>query len=141
MKFLLALLTTVSLTAVGPKVVSHEGLRSFGLNGVSLTGVATESLGSSEFEVWRSQMGPGSCTPLHCHDTEEIMIYLEGKGKAWTAEGEVEFEAPCTLILPAGVPHQIFNTGEAPTDAVVILGLHSHIVNDQGKEMPLPWRR
>lgn len=122
-------------------VIPHSQLKSFENNGNSLMGVATKGLGSERFEVWRSKVLPGSQTPPHVHETEEIFIFLEGKGRATIGHQSFEFEAPATVIAPARVQHQFFNTGSVPTDAIVIVGIGSAIHDTSGKRMDLPWRK
>jgi mannose-6-phosphate isomerase-like protein (cupin superfamily) len=122
-------------------VVAHDTLRHFTNNGNDLVGIATPSLGAQEHEVWRSTIAVGSHTPLHRHESEEIFVFLRGKGRAEIGGQAVEFSAPATVIAPAGVPHQFFNTGSEPTDAIVVVRLHSTIEDAQGNPMQLPWRR
>jgi len=122
-------------------VIPHEGLPSFGKAGATLTGLATSSMGVKQYEVWRSSLAPGGCTPLHTHASEEICIYLTGKGKAVIGGEEVFFEAPCTIICPANVEHQFFNVGEESSDQILILGIDSTIVDADKEVMNLPWRR
>ena len=78
---------------------------------------------------------------MHTHDSEEIFVVLRGKGTAIIGDRTVKFEAPCTLIAPAGVPHQFINTGKIPTDSIVIVGIDSAIYDSKGKLMKLPWRK
>jgi mannose-6-phosphate isomerase-like protein (cupin superfamily) len=125
----------------GPRLVHHEALKTFENNGNSLVGVATKSQGAQSYEVWRTSVAVGSATPPHRHDSEEVFIFLRGKGKAVIGGKELEFEAPATVIAPANVMHQFFNTGDVATDAIVVIGVDSHIWNEQGAEMKLPWRR
>ncbi|MCP5503916.1 MAG: hypothetical protein H7A41_02055 [Chlamydiales bacterium] len=54
---------------------------------------------------------------------------------------ETHFEAPCTVICPANVEHQFFNTGDEPSDHIVILGSASTIVDANQTVMHLPWRK
>ncbi len=122
-------------------VVDHGTLRHFTNNGNDLVGIATPSLGAQEHEVWRSTIAVGSQTPLHRHESEEIFVFLRGKGRAEIGGKAVEFSAPATVIAPAGVPHKFFNTGTEPTDAIVVVRLRSAIEDAQGHPMQLPWRR
>jgi mannose-6-phosphate isomerase-like protein (cupin superfamily) len=124
-----------------PRVISHAELAEFENQGNVLVGLATASLGAHDFEIWRSSVEPGGSTPLHVHDTEEIFILLRGKGKLIVGDRTVEFEAPATVIAPAFVPHQLVNTGDIPTDQIVVVGLGSEIKNEAGKVMDLPWRK
>jgi hypothetical protein len=45
------------------------------------------------------------------------------------------------VIAPAFVPHQLVNTGDIPTDQIVVVALGSEIKNEAGKVLDLPWRK
>jgi len=122
-------------------VVEHHGLPSYENRGNQLVGIATRHMGAQRFEVWRTSVAPGSATPPHRHETEEIFVFLAGTGRAQIGEQTLNFSAPATVIAPAGVTHQFFNTGDTPTDAIVIIGLGSTIYDKEGHEMDLPWRK
>lgn len=122
------------------KIISHSDVKVYTFNRNSLQGIATNSMGAEEFEIWRSSWEVGGSTPKHTHETEEIFIFLKGKGRAVIGDEEFFFEAPCTIICPANVPHQLFNDGDEPTDSILVLGVGSQIVDANGKEMNLPWR-
>ena len=122
-------------------VIQHDEVQSFEMNGNQLRGIATLGTGAKQFEVWRSNVAVGSATPRHRHESEEVFIFLRGKGRAVIGDEEIEFEAPCTLVAPANVPHQYWNTGDVETDAIVIIGIGSKIWNQDGELMDLPWRK
>lgn len=125
----------------GAHVIAHTELEKFENQGTVLVGLATPSLGAQDFEIWRSSVPPGGKTPLHVHDTEETFILLRGKGKLLVGDSTIEFEAPVTVIAPAHVPHQLVNTGDVPTDQIVVVGVGSEITNAEGAVMDLPWRK
>jgi len=83
----------------------------------------------------------GSRTPLHTHDSEEIFIVLSGRGVVHVGDQALAFEAPATVIAPAGVPHWVENTGTVPTDQLVVVPTDSTIKSADGRVMDLPWRR
>lgn len=122
-------------------VVPHSDLTPYEHQGNELVGIATRSLGAKEHEVWRSRVAVGSRTPLHTHGSEEIFVFLRGRGRARIGDREVEFVAPATVIAPAGVPHQFFNTGDEATEAIVIVRAGSLITDEAGVPLDLPWRR
>lgn len=124
-----------------PVVVDHQRLTAYENRGNELVGIATPSLGAREHEVWRSRVAVGSSTPLHVHGSEEIFVFLRGRGRARIGDETVEFEAPATVIAPAGLPHQFFNTGDEPTEAIVIVRVGSQITDAEGAPLELPWRR
>jgi len=141
-KWFFLCLMSASLTCFAhtSRVIDHQDLPSFQNNGNTLKGISTANMGVTTHEVWKSSIAPGSCTPKHQHEVEEVTIFFKGKGKAVIGNEEVYFEAPCTLILPPFIEHQIFNTGDEPTDHVAIMKIDSKIVNAEGNEMHLPWR-
>ncbi len=140
-KLLFLLLSSSFCFAIEPVIVNHHDLVSFENNGNQLTGVATASMGSDEFEVWRSHIAPGSCTPRHVHNTQEVFVFLKGEGKVEIDGKATFFKAPCTVICPANVPHQFFNTGTEDSEQIVVLGIDSEIKTMTGNLMNLPWRR
>ena len=123
-------------------VIPHEKVQEFALGGIIIRGLATKSMGAKQFEIWRSSVPPGSSPPPnHLHSSEEIFIFLKGKGRFIVGGKETEFSAPCTVIAPANVPHSYVNTGEEPTDAIVIVEIDSKIYDKDNNVMDFPWRK
>jgi mannose-6-phosphate isomerase-like protein (cupin superfamily) len=122
-------------------VTAHAALPSYENHGNTLRGIATATSGARNYEVWRTSVAVGSATPPHSHQSEEVFIFLQGKGKARIGDQEYTFEAPATVVAPANVPHQFFNIGNVPTDAIVVVGVGSKIWDSAGNEMHLPWRK
>ena len=56
---------------------------------------------------WASVLEPGASTPPARHEGEQALIALEGSGKLLLADGPQRFQAPCTLVVPAGAEHYI----------------------------------
>ena len=121
-------------------IIEHRTVPSFELQGNFIMGVATPSRGAKEIEAWFSTMAPGAETPLHVHDSEEIVVVLRGRGKVRVQDTWEPLEAPCTLIAPRGVPHQIVNTGDDPLEAVAAIAAGSSIRTPDGVVLDLPWR-
>ncbi|MGH7365767.1 MAG: cupin domain-containing protein [Candidatus Rokuibacteriota bacterium] len=122
-------------------IVNHRDVPTFELQGNLMIGVATPSHGARQVEAWYTTLAPGAATPPHVHDAEEIVVVLRGRGELRVGEGRLSFEAPCTLIAPAGVCHQILNTGEETVEAVAAMPLGSTISDADGAALELPWRR
>jgi len=122
-------------------VVPHDLVDAFKNNGTTLQGIATSSQGAKQYEVWKSSFPVGGCSPKHKHDTEEVFIFLSGKGKIIAGGNESHFQAPCTVICPAHIEHQFFNTGDTPTEQIVVVGIGSVVVDEDNQVMDLPWRK
>jgi quercetin dioxygenase-like cupin family protein len=139
---LLSLFTTNLYSHVTPDaVIEHKGLKKFNMNGNSIKGLSTKFHGAKEFEVWKSQMGPGKSTPLHKHSSEEVFIILKGRVEVKVGDKVSIAQAPATIIAPANINHQIKNIGKTPTEQIVILGIDSKVWNSKGEELNLPWRK
>jgi quercetin dioxygenase-like cupin family protein len=122
-------------------IVNHRDVPAFELQGNMMIGVATPSHGARQVEAWYTTLAPGAATPPHVHDAEEVVVVLRGRGELRVGERCVTFQAPCTLIAPTGVPHQIVNTGGEPVEAIAAMPLGSSIRAIDGTELDLPWRQ
>jgi len=112
---------------------------------LNLPGLAHQTLagprdGLEGMEVWMQTIDPGSATPVHRHDCEEVIVVHKGSGTCMI-EGEVtEFGPNTTLILPRNVVHQICNTGDDDMFIVATLGMAPvRVETADGELMDLPW--
>lgn len=109
------------------------------LHGNHIAGVATPTSGARQVEMWRGRMDAQSASPPHRHDTEEVVLFLKGNGRATIADREVRFQAGDTVMLPAGVLHQLFADTEC--EFVTAMPLGGTVQLPDGVVMDLPWRR
>ncbi len=109
------------------------------MQGNHIAGVATPTSGAREVEMWQGRMDAGSATPPHSHDTEEVVLFLEGTGRATVGDREVRYQPGDTLILPPAEVHQIF----AETDSAFVsaMPIGSTVKLPDGTVMDLPWRK
>lgn len=111
-----------------------------------IAGVAHVTLAGSEhglkaLSVWRQAMAPGHCTPPHVHACEEVVLCESGRGEVHIA-GEVHpFRAGQVMLLPVGVPHQIFASGEEPLVSMAVFpATPVPVALPDGEVLELPWR-
>ena len=97
--------------------------------------------GLQSLSLWRQSLAPGGATPPHSHDCEELVLCLSGHGEVHIA-GEVHaFGAQQTLLLPAGVLHQIFNVGTQPLETTAVFAQTPvGVTLPDGEALELPWR-
>jgi mannose-6-phosphate isomerase-like protein (cupin superfamily) len=108
-----------------------------GIEHLTLAGSA-QSL--ARLSVWRQTMQPGSATPPHQHDCEEVVLVLEGSGEVRWHGGAIPFGPDSTLVIPPRVAHEIVNTGSAPL--VTVAAFSATPVGTflpDGKALELPW--
>jgi mannose-6-phosphate isomerase-like protein (cupin superfamily) len=96
------------------QVIANAAREKSTLPGIEHLTLAGTAQGLKRLSVWRQSMAPGCATPPHCHDCEEVVLVLEGTGEVLIGKERFAFGADSTLVLPPGVPHQIFNTGSVP---------------------------
>ncbi len=123
------------------QVRPHHQSHIFQDHGNQLQTLLSAADGSSQFELWHTQVAPGQSTPIHRHSSDEVFIVLSGKGSVRIGDESFSFRAPATIVAPAHIEHQLTNTGDIPTDQYVIISACSEIHNHDGKLMNLPWRR
>ena len=120
-------------------VFRREQNRVHSMEGNHIAGVATPSSGGQQVEMWHGRMDANSATPPHWHDTEEVVLFLKGSGRAVVGASEVSYEAGDTLILPPSEVHQIF--AETESEFVAAMPMGGTVMLPDGALLELPWRR
>jgi quercetin dioxygenase-like cupin family protein len=72
------------------------------------------SAGSDTLSVWLADMEHHQRTPLHWHDTEEVLMFLEVDGDGFARVDDEEFKIESqTSVVPPGTVHAF---GDAPRE-------------------------
>jgi mannose-6-phosphate isomerase-like protein (cupin superfamily) len=122
-------------------VIEQQQPQATPIPGVAHTTLAGEAEGLKQLSVWRQVMAPGGATPPHTHDCDEIVLCQAGRGEIHIAGRAYPFGADCTIVLPRGTPHQIFNTGTVPMETLGIFGATPvGTFGPDGDALALPWR-
>lgn len=102
---------------------------------------AAREEGLRSLSVWRQSLEPGSATPPHSHACDEVVLCLSGHGEI-EVDGKLHAFGPGqTVVLPAGVPHQIFNRGAAPLECTAVFSATPvPVALPDGSALELPWR-
>jgi quercetin dioxygenase-like cupin family protein len=109
------------------------------MQGNHIAGVATPTSGAQQVEMWFGRMDANAATPPHSHDTEEVVLFLKGSGRATVADCEVRYQSGDTLILPPGAVHQIFS--ETESEFVAAMPIGGTVRLPDGVVIDLPWRK
>ena len=109
------------------------------MQGNHIAGVATPGSGAQQVEMWHGRMDASCATPPHSHDTEEVVLFLSGTGRATVGNREVRYRAGDTLILPPSEVHQIF--AETESEFVSAMPIRGTVKLPDGVVMDLPWRK
>src|SRR3954471_18544148 len=74
----------------------------FDAPGSTFTAYAAPSRGAEQVSLWCVELEPGTASPLHCMDCEELFFALAGRAVVTVDERARTLEAGDCLILPAG---------------------------------------
>ena len=101
-------------------IVHHAHLRHQRSDGEQRFAAADKSLGVQHFEVWMRTLEPGAHSLEKCHAGELVVLMLSGCGKLLVDGGPQRFCAPCTVLVPPGVPFQFVNNGTEDLKMVAV---------------------
>jgi mannose-6-phosphate isomerase-like protein (cupin superfamily) len=99
-------------------IVHHAHLNCEHRQGELRLVAAGREQGIAAFEVWLTTLEPGATTREMCHDGELVAVAHAGAGKLLVDGGPQRFQAPCSLLVPAGSSFRIANNGGAPLHLV-----------------------
>lgn len=122
-------------------VIENSKLPRAALPGIDHVTLAGSAQGLRRLSVWRQSLAPGSATPPHRHDCEEVVLVLTGRGTLHIDGQARDFGPDTTLVVPPDVPHMIANTGDQPLEVLGIFGASPVEVRlPDGTPLPLPWQ-
>jgi mannose-6-phosphate isomerase-like protein (cupin superfamily) len=119
-------------------VITDSSAPRFDVEGTHVVGLASPSRGATETSTWRLRLDPGSASPPHSLDREEIFVVLAGTAEARFEDATERVEAGGALVVPAGREFVIANPGRSPFDAVVVLPAGARATVDGARMVP-PW--
>lgn len=122
------------------KVVNIKEIPEINLPGLRHQTLAGASNGMTQGEVWLQTIAPGTSTPMHQHDCEEVVITLSGRGACVCGDERVEFGPSSILTLKPNVAHQISNVGDTPLIGYGFFTMGPVIIEAPGGgHVPMPW--
>jgi mannose-6-phosphate isomerase-like protein (cupin superfamily) len=106
----------------------------------SLRVAVNRAAGSNSLSVWLADLEAQQRTPLHWHDTEEVLVFLEvdGDGFARLGDEEYKIESQTSVVVPPGTIHAFGLRGGTVLKSVSILpdadAVPGHRVLKKGEE-------
>jgi mannose-6-phosphate isomerase-like protein (cupin superfamily) len=82
---------------------------------------AAPSRGSTELCLWRIDIRPGSTSPLHHMDCEEVFLCVAGRAVVVTPAEQRPVKAGDCLVLPAGTDFSFRVLGDEPFQALACI--------------------
>ena len=121
-------------------LITQQTAPPFAAGGTTITGYAAPSRGARSVSLWRIELAPGSSSPLHQMDVEEVFLGLEGSAVAEVGGQETTVTAGDCLILPAATPFVLTAAHDGPFRAVACMpaGGQATLLPD-GETFVPPW--
>jgi mannose-6-phosphate isomerase-like protein (cupin superfamily) len=112
----------------------------FAAPGATFTAYAAPSRGTSKVSMWCLELDPGSTSPLHEMDCEEVFLGLEGRAIAMIDDTEHSIGVGDCLILPPGTPFTLHVPERQPFRALACIpaGGRATMIPD-GTTFAPPW--
>lgn len=122
------------------KLISQQSAPPFAAGGTTITGYAAPSRGATTISLWRVELEPGSSSPLHQMDVEEVFLGLEGSAVVEVDGRQTTVAAGDCLILPATTPFTLTAGPDQPFRAVACMpaGGQACMLPDGATFVP-PW--
>jgi len=98
------------------------------------------SAGAESVSVWLHDVEGQKRAPLHWHDVEEVLVFLDVKGDGFVRVGEEEYtvESQTSVVVPPGTVHCFGMRGEGTLKAMAVLpdadAVLGHRVLESGNE-------
>jgi mannose-6-phosphate isomerase-like protein (cupin superfamily) len=93
------------------EIIRRHDAPTFDAPGASFTGYAAPSRGTRHVSMWSLELAPGSTSPLHEMDCEEVFLGLEGRAIAMVDATEHVLGPGDCLILPPRTPFTLHVLG------------------------------
>jgi quercetin dioxygenase-like cupin family protein len=121
-------------------IIKRPAAPTFEAAGTTVTAYAAPSRGSAEVSLWQVELAPGSTSPRHHMDREEIFLGVEGQAVAEVDGSEHELGAGDCLILPARTDFTLHVPGRRPYRALACVpaGAQATMAADGATFVP-PW--
>src|SRR5215204_5582157 len=103
------------------QIIRHEDAPLFDAAGTTMRAYAAPSRGAAEVSMWQIELAPGSTSPLHFMDREEVFLGLAGEAVAAVGDAQQMLRPGDCLILPAGTAFTLHVPGEQPFRALACL--------------------
>jgi mannose-6-phosphate isomerase-like protein (cupin superfamily) len=121
-------------------IIKRTAAPTFDAAGTTVTAYAAPSRGAAELSLWQIELAPGSTSPRHHMDREEVFLGVEGYAVAEVDGTEHDLGAADCLILPAGTDFTLHVPGQHPYRALACVpaGAQAIMAADGATFVP-PW--
>lgn len=122
------------------KVVANAPLTPTPIPGIRHATLAGSGQGLSQLSLWQQILDPGSATPPHRHNCEEVVMCTAGRGALLFGSSRLSFGPDNTVCIPRNELHQIVNDGDEPLHLTAVFArspVEAYLPD--GQRIDLPW--
>src|SRR5919112_557813 len=119
--------------------IRHDEAPTFEAGGTTAIGYASPSRGASDTSVWRLELAPGTASPLHSLDREEVFVILDGTAVFTAGDDEHTVRAGDCVIATPGTTSQPRAGGAEPSRAVACMPVGGKATVAGGEPVVPPW--
>ena len=103
--------------------------------------------GATSMSIWTHQFSGNRRAPLHYHDVEEVLLFVDvqGHGYVWIGDQEYRVESDSSVVVPPGTLHCFGLHGEGSMRSISVLpdadavpGPRPYKVGEEPAEVPPP---
>ena len=121
-------------------LISSTDAAIFDVPDTHVTAYAAPSRGSTELCLWRIDIAPGSTSPLHHMDCEEVFLCLDGRAVIVTSAQERQLAAGDCVVLPAQTDFSFRVVGDQPFRALACIRVGGQAtMTGSGETFVPPW--
>jgi mannose-6-phosphate isomerase-like protein (cupin superfamily) len=121
-------------------IIANTTREHFNIPGIDHQTLAGHRDGLAGLEIWNQMLEPHAETPVHYHECEEVVVVLQGSGRAVIAGEAQDFGPNSTLVIPTKAVHQLVNTGEGTMQLIAALSASpARVFAPEGTEIRVPW--
>ena len=119
-------------------VITDSAAPRFDVEGTHVVGLASPSRGATETSTWRLRLDPGSASPPHSLDREEIFVALAGAAEARFGDATERVRGRRRAGRPRGPRVRDRKPRPSAFEAVVVLPAGARATVDGARVVP-PW--
>lgn len=122
------------------QVVSHNELPIHTVPRIQTRVIVNSDSGAKQTAVWEQWIRDGGHIPLHYHDVEEVLVFLNGSVELTVNDETRVIQAPASAIIPAGDIHGVRMATDDEVHLIAFFPTASPtILSPDGEQRPMPW--
>ena len=121
------------------KILRSDELSFIEVPRISTRVLAGSDTGAKQTTIWEQWIEPSGFIPMHYHDTEEVLVILDGSVVLELSDTKIEVTAPASILVGEKELHGLHPLAESRVHLLGIFPTSNPCIWDRdGKVRPLP---